>query len=46
VIIGANGRKIGSVAELEALVEKSKRSVALLVNREGATIFVPLRIGG
>ena len=46
VIIGANGRKIGSVAELEALVEKSRRSVALLVNREGATIFVPLRIGG
>ena len=46
VIIGGNGHKIGSVEELEALVEKGKRSVALLVNREGTTIFVPLRLGG
>ena len=46
VIVGANGQTIGSVAELEAVVEKAKRSVALLVNREGTTIFVPLRLGG
>ena len=46
VIVGANGQKIGSVAELEALVEKSRRSVALLVSRQGTTIFLALRLTG
>ena len=46
VIIGANGQKIASVEELEAQIEKSKRSVALLVSRSGTTIFIPLKIGG
>ena len=44
VIVGANGEHVTSLAELEGLVEKSKRSVALLVNREGTTIFVPLKL--
>jgi serine protease Do len=46
VIVGANGQKIASIDELESIVGKSKRSVALLVNRGGTTIFVPLRLGG
>jgi serine protease Do len=46
VIVGANGQGIASVDQLEGIVEKSKRSVALLVNRNGTTIFVPLRLGG
>ena len=46
VIVGANGQRIATIAELEAIVGKSKRSVALLVNRGGTTIFVPLRLGG
>ncbi len=46
VIIGANGQKVGSVEEFDAQVEKSKRSIALLVNRAGTTIFIPVRIGG
>jgi serine protease Do len=46
VIVGANGQKIASVDDLEGIVAKSKRSVALLVNRNGTTIFVPLRLGG
>jgi serine protease Do len=46
VIIGANGHKLTSVDELEQLVDKSKRSIALLVSRDGTTIFVPIRLGG
>jgi serine protease Do len=46
VIVGANGQKIASIEDLEGIVGKSKRSVALLVNRGGTTIFVPLRLGG
>jgi serine protease Do len=46
VIIGANGQKLTTVDQLEQLVDKSKRSIALLVNREGTTIFVPIKLGG
>jgi serine protease Do len=46
VIVGANGQKVASIDQLESIVGKSKRSVALLVNRGGTTIFVPLRLGG
>jgi serine protease Do len=46
VILGANGERVATVDELESLVEKSTRSVALLVNRAGTTIFVPLKVGG
>ena len=46
VILGANGQRVANVTELEGIAEKSKRSIALLVNREGTTIFVPLKLGG
>lgn len=45
IIIGANGKKIASIAELEAQIIGSKRSIALLVNRQGSNIFIPIRIG-
>jgi serine protease Do len=45
VIVGANGQRIASVEELEAQAGKSKRSIALLVNRGGTTIFIPIKIG-
>ena len=45
VIVGANGRKVTTVAELEAHINSSPRSIALLVNRQGSTIFIPVRIG-
>lgn len=45
VIVGANGRKVTTVAELEAQINSSPRSIALLVNRQGSTIFIPVRIG-
>ncbi len=46
VIVGANGQKVATREDLEAQVGKSKRSIALLVNRSGTTIFVPIKIGG
>jgi serine protease Do len=45
VIIGANGERVASVADLEAQTGKSKRSIALLVNRGGTTVFIPIKIG-
>lgn len=45
VIVGANGHKIVSVADLEAQIEASRRSIALLVNRQGSNIFIPVLIG-
>ena len=46
VILGANGQRVANVTELESIADKSKRSIALLVNREGTTIFVPIKLGG
>ena len=46
VIVGVNGQRVTTVDDLEAQVDKSKRSIALLVNREGATIFIPIKVGG
>ncbi len=45
VIVGANGPRVTSVDDLEAQTDKSKRSIALLVNRGGTTIFIPIKIG-
>ena len=46
VIVGANGQRVASLEELQAQVQKSKRSIALLVTRGGATVFIPVRVGG
>ena len=46
VIVGANGQRVATVEELQAQVAKSKRSIALLVNRAGTTLFIPVRVGG
>ncbi|HUO79021.1 MAG TPA: DegQ family serine endoprotease [Steroidobacteraceae bacterium] len=45
VIVGANGQRVASAEDLAAQTGKSKRSVALLVNRDGTTIFIPIKIG-
>jgi serine protease Do len=45
VILGVNGRPVRSVAELEQAVSAGGRTVALLVNRQGATLFLPLHPG-
>jgi serine protease Do len=45
VVVGANGHKVTTVGELESQIAASKGSVALLVNRRGAHLFIPVRIG-
>ncbi|MEY4356800.1 MAG: hypothetical protein RL469_126, partial [Pseudomonadota bacterium] len=44
VILGVNGRSVKSVREFRELVAKSGKTVALLVQREGVQIFLPIRI--
>ena len=45
VVTAVNGQPVKSVAELRAASEKSKGSVALLVRRGDASLFVPIEVG-
>jgi serine protease Do len=45
VIVGVNGSKVKSVEQFDDAVGKSGKSVALLVNRGGQTLFLPLHSG-
>lgn len=45
VIVSVNGTLITSVQQLQNIVGKSGKSVALLVQRDGARIFVPIDLG-
>jgi len=45
LITAVNGKQVKSVEELRAAVSKAKDSVALLVRRGEATVFVPIEIG-
>ena len=46
IILGVNGKPVKSVEELQSAARKSKRKVvALLIERDSAQIFVPVRTG-
>jgi serine protease Do len=45
VILSLNGEPVSSVGQLRALVAKAGKHVALLVQRNDATIFVPVDLG-
>lgn len=46
IILGVNGTPVKTIADLEAAAKKSAgKTVALLIQREDAQIFVPIRIG-
>jgi serine protease Do len=45
LVTAVNGQPVKSVEQLRALVEKSKDSVALLIRRGDATVFVPIELG-
>jgi serine protease Do len=45
VIVGVGTTKVKTVDELRRLVEKSGKTVALLVERDGRQIYVPIRVG-
>src|SRR5256884_6887799 len=44
IILGINGRREHSVKELQDAAKSPGKSVALLIQREDAQIFVPLRL--
>jgi serine protease Do len=44
IILGINGRRVHSVKELQDAAKSAGKSVALLIQREDAQIFVPLRL--
>ncbi len=45
VILAINGTVVKSVEQVRAIVAKSDKSVALLIQRDGDKIFVPIRLG-
>jgi len=44
IILGVNGKRVKTVKELQDEAKASGKNVALLIQREDAQIFVPLRI--
>jgi serine protease Do len=44
IILGLNGKRVKTVKELQDEAKSSGKNVALLIQREDAQIFVPLRI--
>ncbi|PZN31438.1 MAG: peptidase, partial [Proteobacteria bacterium] len=45
IIVGVNGEPLESVDELREAVEQADESVALLVRRGDAQLFIPVRVG-
>ncbi len=45
VLLSVNGRAVNSVGDVRAVVGKSSKSVALLIQRGTDQIFIPVRIG-
>jgi serine protease Do len=45
IILGVNGTRVKTVQELQKAATRSGKVVALLIERDNAQIFVPLRVG-
>jgi serine protease Do len=45
IVLGVNGKRVRSISELQAAASKAGKSIALLIQREDAQIFVPLQLG-
>ena len=45
VIVAVNGQPVKDIDQMRAVVDKADKSVALLVQRQGEQIFVPVRLG-
>jgi serine protease Do len=45
VIVGVGAAKVSTPEELKSLVDKSGKTVALLIERQGRQIYVPVRVG-
>ncbi len=45
VVLAVNGSSVKDVEQVRSIVAKSAKSVALLIQRDGDRIFVPIRLG-
>jgi serine protease Do len=45
IIVGVGSTKINTVDELKSAIDKSGKTAALLIERQGRQIYVPVRIG-
>jgi serine protease Do len=45
VLLAINGKPISSIEEIRAVLKSQPKSVALLVQRQGNQIFVPVPLG-
>jgi serine protease Do len=45
VILAANGERISGIEQLRKQLEHAGKRIALLIQREGQTLFVPIRFG-
>jgi len=45
IIVSANGDPVKNIAALRAQVAKSEKNVALLVQRDGNRLFIPVQVG-
>jgi serine protease Do len=45
IILGVNGKPIASVQQLRGAVKQKQSTVALLIERGNAQIFIPIRVG-
>ncbi|MGH8517760.1 MAG: PDZ domain-containing protein, partial [Panacagrimonas sp.] len=45
IVISANGHAVENVEALRAAVDKADGSVALLIQRNGHRLFVPVNVG-
>jgi serine protease Do len=45
VLLAVNGKPVNSVEEVRAVLKGKPRNVALLIQRDGEQLFVPIRLG-
>ena len=45
VLLAINGKPVQSVEQVKSVLQSKPKSVALLVQREGEKIFVPVNLG-
>ena len=45
VLVAINGTPVQSIEQVREVVARAERSVALLIQRDGKRIFVPVRLG-
>ena len=44
IILGVNGNKVSKVEDLKTATEQGRKTVALLIQRDSAQIYVPIRV--